>query len=99
MTCVRISQGARIRGLWTDQVDWHALGSLHVRRASFVEFDERRQAWTVRKAIPRGWLRRCFEHLTGRPMGRVLFQAPTRVAALFWESLRFGPGGRGWPDD
>ena len=36
-----------VRGLYTDEVDWPALGSLRVTRASTVEFDETMQGWVV----------------------------------------------------
>ncbi len=36
-----------VRGLYTDEVDWPALGSLRVTRASTLEFDETMQGWVV----------------------------------------------------
>lgn len=42
-----IDPGGLVRGLYTDEVDWPALGPLRVTRASTVEFDERRQGWVV----------------------------------------------------
>ena len=33
--------------LWTEVIDLSALGSLSIRRASAVEFDEQRQLWVV----------------------------------------------------
>ncbi len=36
-----------VRGLYTDEVDWPALGPLRVTRASTVEFDETMQGWVV----------------------------------------------------
>ncbi len=42
-----IDAGGLVRGLYTDEVDWPALGSLRVTRASTVEFDETRQGWVV----------------------------------------------------
>ena len=42
-----IAPGGLVRGLYTDEVDWSALGPLRVTRASTVEFDETRQGWVV----------------------------------------------------
>ena len=46
-TVFLIEPGGRVRGLYTDEVDWPALGPLRVTRASTVEFDETRQGWVV----------------------------------------------------
>ena len=42
-----IDPGGLVRGLYTDEVDWPALGALRVIRASTVEFDETLQGWVV----------------------------------------------------
>lgn len=42
-----IDPGGLVRGLYTEEVDWPALGLLRVTRASTVEFDETRQGWVV----------------------------------------------------
>jgi hypothetical protein len=42
-----ISPGGLVRGLYTDEVDWPALGRVRVTRASTVEFDETMQGWVV----------------------------------------------------
>ena len=93
----RILEDGTVRGLWSDDIDWPALGRVSVRRASHVEFDARRQLWTVREA------RRCnaFDLLL-RPAkrwlgGDILFRAHRREEALAWERAWFGPGGAGWP--
>jgi hypothetical protein len=39
----RITPDGRICGLWTDDVQLRALGTLKVPRASHVEFDDRQQ--------------------------------------------------------
>ena len=36
-----------VTGLWTEAIDLSALGTLSMRRASTVEFNEARQLWTV----------------------------------------------------
>ena len=97
MIRLRVTPDGRIRGLWTDVVDFPGLGKTDVRRASHVEFDRRKQQWYVREAIPCGWLRRWVQRVFERPMGRVIHFAPTRSAALEWERRYFEPGGRGWP--
>ncbi len=97
MIRLHITRDGRVRGLWTDVVDFTGLGKTDVRRASHVEFDRRRQQWFVTAAVPRGWLRRWVQRLFGRPMDRVIHHAPTRSAALGWERRYFEPGGRGWP--
>ena len=52
MIKLRITPDGRICGLWTDNVQLRDLGALKVRRASHVEFDDRRQCWCVREAEP-----------------------------------------------
>ena len=99
MIRLRITRDGRVRGLWTDAVDFTGLGETDVRRASHVEFDRRMQQWFVTEAVPRGRLRRWIQRLFGRPMGRVIHFASTRSAALEWERRYFGPGGCGWPTE
>ena len=42
-----IDPGGLVRGLYSDELDWPALGALRVTRASTVEFDDTRQGWVV----------------------------------------------------
>ena len=98
MIRLRITPDGRVRGLWTDDVEFAALGHSHVRRASHVEFDEKRQMWYVREAVPSVRWRRYVQLLTGRPLRRILHQATSRRDALLWEQRHFGPGGAGWPN-
>lgn len=93
-----ITRGGNVRGLWTDQVDWQALGRLTVRRASHVEFNNSIQKWVVRAWRPRSRVRRVLQWLTGRPFGEVLHLADTREQALDWEQRYYGFGGPGWRD-
>ena len=72
MIKLRITPDGRIRGLWTDHIQFSNLGALKVRRASHVEFDERQQCWCVRAARPESHLRQWLHRLFGRPAGRVL---------------------------
>ena len=94
MTKLRISPDGRIRGLWDDEVRLGELGVMRVRRASHVEFDDRRQCWTVRE--PMRFSRRLFYRLIDNANSAVLHQATTRAAALAWEHEYFQPGGPGW---
>ncbi len=95
MIHLRITADGAIRGLWSDEVDWHRLGPVAVQRASHLEFDGRRQVWCVH-ARRAGWLGRLMDRIScGRP---VLHRARRRAVALAWETAYFGPGGRGWPE-
>ena len=85
MTKLRITPDGRIRGLWDDDVQLGDLGVIRVRRASHVEFDNRRQGWTVRPAIT-----------SGRYRCPIVHQSPSRAHALAWEHEHFQPGGLFW---
>jgi hypothetical protein len=50
---LRIAPDGTVRGLWDDRIDWPSLGRVSVRRASHVEYCDRRQMWYVRRAQPR----------------------------------------------
>jgi len=39
--------------LYTELIDLHAIGSLWVRRASFIEFNNERQVWEVKSQLGR----------------------------------------------
>ncbi len=82
MIRLRIAPDGRIRGLWTDAVNFTALGHTTVRRASHVEFDFRKQMWYVREAVPSGRLRRAVQMLTGLPMGEIIAWAPSRRGSM-----------------
>ncbi len=92
-----ITPNGTIRGLWSDTINWKAIGLISVRRASHVEFCERRQQWFVRLARPRSLVRRLVQWLTGRPLGEILHWSPTREEAIAWEIAHFEPGGAAWP--
>lgn len=96
MIKLRITPDGCICGLWTDDVQFRDLGTLKVRRASHVEFDDRRQCWCVREVRPGTRLRRWLQWLFGRPTGRVLHRAASRSGALAWEHEHFQPGGPEW---
>ena len=78
MIRLRITRDGRVRGLWTDAVDFTGLGKTDVWRASHVEFDRQRQQWFVTEAVSRSWLCRWIQRLFGQAMGRVIHFAPTR---------------------
>ena len=96
MIRLRITPDGRIRGLWTDAVNFTALGHTTVRRASHVEFDDARQIWYVRAAVPSGRLRRIAQMLTRLPVGELIASAPNRQVALAIEQKLFQPGGPKW---
>jgi hypothetical protein len=96
MIRLRISPDGCIRGLWTDEISFGELGTMQVRRASHVEFDEKRQCWCVRSATHAGLHARMWHWLTGNGRRTVLHRAGTRHAALAWEHDHFEPGGPGW---
>lgn len=89
MTRIRIATDGTVRGLWTDDMDWQALGTVIVQRASYVEFSNQAQLWFVRRAQPRSWIRRGVQCVTGWPCGEVLYAAPAREDALVWERRHF----------
>ncbi len=96
MIRLRISPDGTVRALWSDELDWRALGSISVRRASHVEFCDRRQQWYVWVAKPEGWIRRRLQWWLGRPFGEILFWAGTRSDALAWERENHAPGRPRW---
>jgi hypothetical protein len=93
---LRISEDGTIHGLWSDAVDWRAIGRVRVHRASHVEFCDRRQLWYVQVGRPRSWIRRILQQVLHRPFGEILHWAKTRQDALAWERAYFCPGGAGW---
>lgn len=44
---IRVHPDGVVGALHNDDLDFGALGKLHVRRASHVEFDEERQEWVA----------------------------------------------------
>ena len=56
---LRITADGRVCGLWDDGLELPRLGPVRVRRASYIEFDNRSQQWCVRCAASgAGW--RCW---------------------------------------
>ena len=94
---LRIARDGTVRGLWDDAIEWSSLGPVSVRRASHVEFCDRRQLWCVRPGQSRNALRQLLQWVLRRPFGEILHWAATRSEALAWEREHFAPGGPGWP--
>lgn len=55
-----------VRAVYSDQLPLRSLGPLSVRRASSVEFDEKRQVWRATEIIT----------------GRILAEGPSREAVI-----------------
>ena len=90
---LRITADGTVRGLWSDAVDWPAIGVSAVRRASHVEHCRQRQEWYVQRARPCcGW-RRLLQGILRQAFGEVLYRSPSRKAALSWEHVHLSPGG------
>lgn len=73
---LRIDPDGTLRTLWTDAIPLAELGDLTVTRASFVEFDEIHQEWTVQ--------------IMGRNRPPpTAYRSPSRIACLAWEAEFF----------
>ena len=46
-TSLQILEDGTVRGLYTEAIDLTSLGTLHVERASTIEFENRVQLWRV----------------------------------------------------
>ena len=73
---LRFNPGGHIDCLYTEAIDLHALGRLHVVRATVILFCEKSQQWIVRSAAT----------------GKLLHSDPSREACLIWEQQNFQPG-------
>ncbi|HUU83971.1 MAG TPA: hypothetical protein VM243_10755 [Phycisphaerae bacterium] len=99
MIRLRIAPDGTVRSLWTDEIDWPALGRSSVRRASHVEFCDDKQLWYIRAGKPRSRLGRILQLVLRRPFGEILHWARSRTEALAWEREHYEPGAAGWPLD
>jgi len=90
---LHVTTDGTVRGLWSDAVDWSAVGPARVRRASHVEYCRQRQEWYVQRARPRCRWRRLLQRILRHPFGEVLYRSLSREDALAWEHLHFSPGG------
>ena len=73
---LRFSPSGTIDCLYTEAIDLHALGRLHVVRATVILFCEKSQQWKVRCAVT----------------GKLLLTNPSRGACLAWERHNLQPG-------
>jgi len=92
---LHVTTDGTVRGLWSDAVDWPAVGPARVRRASHVEYCRHRQEWYVQRARPRCRWRRLLQRILRHPFGEVLYRSPSREDALAWEHVHFAQGGPG----
>lgn len=84
-----IDLDGNIKTLYTDKIDLHSLGRLHVERASNVEWDDEKQGWTVEFAD--GWHLGLHEW-GGLCCGKHALKVPHALRAVFdtrEEALRF----------
>ncbi len=65
-------------GLWAEDIPLHDLGSLSVKRASTIEFNDQTSEWEVR----------LIDSATQTP-GEVRFSNPSRQACIAWEHKFF----------
>jgi len=72
---IRFSPSGHIDCLYTEAIDLHALGRLHVVRATDIRFCDKSQQWKVRCAAT----------------GKLLHTDPSRDACLAWERANLGP--------
>ena len=72
---LRFQPGGQIDCLYTEAINLHALGRLHVVRATDIRFCQKSQQWKVRCAST----------------GKLLHTDPSREACLAWERANLGP--------
>ncbi|MES2658854.1 MAG: hypothetical protein V4689_09560 [Verrucomicrobiota bacterium] len=75
---LRFSPGGLIDCLYTEAIDLHQLGRLHVVRATDIRFNDQTQEWETRHA----------------DTGEVLFSNLSRAACLQWEHENLQPQSR-----
>ena len=73
---LRFNPGGSIDCLYTEAIDLHVLGRLHVVRATDIRFCDKSQQWQVRCASS----------------GKLLLTDPSRDACLSWEHQNLQPG-------
>lgn len=72
---IRVHPGGHIDCLYTEAIDLHALGRLHVVRATDIRFNHSKQEWDVHDA----------------DQGTVIFSHPSRNECLRWERHTLQP--------
>ena len=75
-TSIRFDTAGGVACLYTEAVDLHALGRLHVVRATDIRFNDAKQRWEVRCAVS----------------GQLMFADPSRSDCLAWEQVNLQPG-------
>jgi len=76
---IEINEEGNISTLYNDCVDLYSIGTItHVRRASFIEFNETKQYWEVINAKTK----------------EIVYQNKIREKCIEWEIINFGPNGR-----
>ena len=73
---LRFNPGGHIDCLYTEAIDLHVLGRLHVVRATDIRFNPKSQQWDVRRA----------------DTGKLVFSHPSRTECLAWEHQNLQPG-------
>lgn len=77
--CVEIDEHGNISTLYNDNIDLYQLGIVtHVRRASFIEFNETKQYWEVINAKTK----------------EIVYQNKIRERCVEWEIENFQPFGK-----
>jgi 3-methyladenine DNA glycosylase AlkD len=76
---LEIDQQGNISTLYNDDLDLYELGLVtRVRRASFIEFNEKKQWWEVIDVVTK----------------EVVYQNKVREKCIEWEINAFSPGGK-----
>lgn len=76
---LEINEEGNVLTLYNDEIDLYEIGTItHVRRASEILFNQKKQYWEVVNA----------------KTNEVVYQNKIREKCLDWEIINFGPGGR-----
>jgi len=78
---INITALGGIEMLHDDSFNLKEFGDIKMKRASHVEFNEKKQKWFVQSALTNIILKDDFD---------------TRKDALTWEKEHYSPGGKGW---
>ena len=77
---IQITKIGGIQMLHDDTAELETMGKVQVKRASHVEYDNKRNLWYVKSAKTL----------------KILCYAQTREGALQWEKEYYSPSGNGW---
>lgn len=76
---IEINEQGNVSTLYNDDADLYSIGQVtHVRRASFIEFNELKQWWEVVDATTK----------------EIVYQNKLRDKCIEWEVINFSPGGK-----